>query len=203
MSPGTHLAVGVVCALAGVVDAVALTAVARPLVETRQGRSSPTRPARPGPSPAPTGPTADGPAALEIEVEEPTVTATARTPDDTAAPAPTVTAATAPTKVATVWFASEGIELTPTSLARLRALAKAHEGATLRVVGHADPSGRAEGHEYFSRMRARAVARALVELGVPPTALVTEARGAAEPLDVARTPAARARNRRVDIWQVP
>lgn len=119
--------------------------------------------------------------------------------DERAAPA---SARTDVDRLAVITFASEDVTPGPEARAALsRALAQ-WSGALL-VEGHADPSGRAEGNEYFARVRARVVARELIRLGADPQRLTVIGRGALAPVDAGRTPAARARNRRVEVWKAP
>ena len=51
--------------------------------------------------------------------------------------------------------------------------------ARINVVGYADPSGAASANQALSQQRAQAVADTLVRSGVPESAIVVEARGAA------------------------
>lgn len=74
-------------------------------------------------------------------------------------------------------------------------LADYPEIAVLHLIGHADRHERAP--ERLAARRADAVFDALVALGVEPTRLRVESRGAAEPLDESRSETGRAHNRRV------
>ena len=105
-------------------------------------------------------------------------------------------------RLAVITFASEDVTPGPEARAALSRVVAQWSGALL-VEGHADPSGRAEGNEYFARVRARVVAKELVLLGVDPQRLTVIGRGALAPVDTRRSPAARARNRRVEVWRAP
>lgn len=79
-------------------------------------------------------------------------------------------------------------------------VAAARPGDRFRVEGHADSSGREEGNRYFSRERAKAVARELVRMGIAPSRISTNSYGSTRPLVSGRTAAAYERNRRVELF---
>ena len=79
-------------------------------------------------------------------------------------------------------------------------VAMAHPADRFRVEGHADSSGREEGNRYFSRERAKAVARELVRMGIAPARISTNSYGSTRPLVSGRTAAAYERNRRVELF---
>lgn len=79
-------------------------------------------------------------------------------------------------------------------------LAGARPSDQFRVEGHADSSGREDGNRYFSRERAKAVARELIRMGVSPARISTKSFGSTRPLVAGRTAAAYERNRRVELY---
>jgi outer membrane protein OmpA-like peptidoglycan-associated protein len=121
-------------------------------------------------------------------------------PDRSAAPVLVASAARADEPVLRVFFAAETTTPGPDDLSRLAALVESVGGARVLVVGHADASGQPAAHEYFSRQRARVVARALVAAGLPRDRVRTEARGAEFPLSAGSSRQALARNRRVEVF---
>lgn len=70
----------------------------------------------------------------------------------------------------------------------------------VRVVGHTDSTGTDNINYPLSVARAEAVRNYLGVKGVNPLRIVTEGRGAAEPMASNETPAGRAQNRRVEIF---
>jgi len=88
---------------------------------------------------------------------------------------------------------------------RLRRIAQALAGLAGRVevVGHTDDQAleslRFPSNWHLSRERAQAVAAALVESGLPAARVRAEGRAETEPRAPNDTPAARARNRRVEV----
>jgi type VI secretion system protein ImpK len=88
---------------------------------------------------------------------------------------------------------------------RLRRIAQAlaRLPGRVEVVGHTDDqpleSLRFPSNWHLSRERAQAVAAALVEAGLPATRVRAEGRAETEPRAPNDTPAARARNRRVEV----
>jgi outer membrane protein OmpA-like peptidoglycan-associated protein len=69
----------------------------------------------------------------------------------------------------------------------------------LRIEGHTDNEGEESANVVLSERRAQAIRLALVRLGVDPGRLEAVGFGASRPIDTNRTPAGRARNRRVDL----
>jgi len=102
-------------------------------------------------------------------------------------------------------FAPGTAELQPQQRERLRRVAQALRGlpGRIEVVGHTDDraleSLRFPSNWHLSRERAKAVAAALVEAGVPPERVRAEGRAETEPPAPNDPPAGRARNRRVEV----
>ena len=71
------------------------------------------------------------------------------------------------------------------------------------LVGHADDRGPPGLNEELSRGRAEMVKTALIKRGIAGARIRTEGVGSTEPLSSDRTEAARARNRRVEVWVTP
>jgi outer membrane protein OmpA-like peptidoglycan-associated protein len=72
--------------------------------------------------------------------------------------------------------------------------------ATLRIEGHTDNKGSAASNQLLSENRAKAVAMALKEMGMPETVKVeTKGFGLSQPIAPNSDEAGRAKNRRVDI----
>jgi len=79
---------------------------------------------------------------------------------------------------------------------------RAHPGRRLLLRGHADRLGSAAHNLTLSRRRAEAVRRILTVRGAPGDRIAVEAVGDTEPADPGSTPAAWAKNRRVQIlWR--
>lgn len=219
MRPGVLFAAGAACAVAGTGDLGLLgfivpqwlgeadgaeVEVSAPVV-ARARQAPPPGPDLPGAVPAAAAapaPAAPLPAAAPVPLASPVAQAAAQAPAPVevsirvAAPPP---AAAGP--ALTLRFAPEQVEVDELAARSLEGLvARLDEGARLRVEGHADASGREEGHQYFSRTRARAVARKLLQLGVAPPALSYRGLGATHPLDPDHTLEAMARNRRVEVF---
>jgi peptidoglycan-associated lipoprotein len=117
------------------------------------------------------------------------------------APAEVAQRLAAPAPAVVVRFAAESVDLDDSSARSLRGLVEQLDPrARLRVEGHADASGRDEGHQYFSRLRARTVTRKLLQLGVQPSAVSSAGFGASRPVDPGHTLEAMARNRRVEVF---
>lgn len=75
-------------------------------------------------------------------------------------------------------------------------------GRQVLLRGHSDPAGIPAYNLDLGRRRAEAVKRYLVQLGAPSDRIAVEAVGANEPLDPRPTPAAWARDRRVEVlWR--
>ncbi len=72
-------------------------------------------------------------------------------------------------------------------------------GTTVEVAGHTDRSGGDAANQRLSENRANAVVAALVKRGVPVARLSPKGYGESKPLDPADTPAAYAKNRRIDF----
>jgi outer membrane protein OmpA-like peptidoglycan-associated protein len=79
------------------------------------------------------------------------------------------------------------------------ALAERREKYNIVAVGHADNVGSPAARLSMSERRANVVRRYLIRQGVAESQIVTEGRGAAEPLVSNETPEGRAVNRRVDL----
>jgi outer membrane protein OmpA-like peptidoglycan-associated protein len=101
-------------------------------------------------------------------------------------------------------FDSTGLDHLP-AIHDLRRMAQElgeHPGRRLLLRGHSDPLGFADQNLDLSRRRADAVKDYLVLRGAPADRIAVEGLGPSEPADPLRTPAARARDRRVEIlWK--
>lgn len=87
-------------------------------------------------------------------------------------------------------------------LHRVALTLRADPSQRLLLRGHADRFGTPEGNVELSRRRAEAIERLLVGYGAPADRIDLEAIGDAEPADTADTPAAWAKNRRVQVlWK--
>ena len=75
--------------------------------------------------------------------------------------------------------------------------AKGADIEQIRVEGHTDATGPTEYNQGLSERRADAVKRVLVELGAPPSKIVTEGFGETQPIADNKTREGRAQNRRV------
>ncbi len=84
-------------------------------------------------------------------------------------------------------------------LARVAEAIALYPGARVRVEGYTDNSGDARANQRLSLARAKAVAEALVRLGVPADRLVAYGYGEAHPIASNATRAGRARNRRIEV----
>ncbi|HEX6016608.1 MAG TPA: type VI secretion system protein TssL, long form, partial [Burkholderiaceae bacterium] len=102
-------------------------------------------------------------------------------------------------------FAPGTAELQPQQRERLHGVARALRGlpGRIEVMGHTDDrpleSLRFPSNWHLSRERARAVAAALVEAGLPAQRVRAEGRAESEPRAPNDSPAGRARNRRVEV----
>ena len=76
---------------------------------------------------------------------------------------------------------------------------RARPGLTIRIAGHADRIGEPDKNQVLSEQRAEAVRAFLVRAGVAPGHLRTVGYGDTRPLH----PSPDARNRRVEVEQVP
>lgn len=107
----------------------------------------------------------------------------------------------------TVRFKTGSSELTSRSaetLDRLAALLKRRVELTpVLLVGHADDRGTEEVNRRLSLGRAKNVKAALIARGLRAARLKVEGVGSLEPLSAEQTEAARAQNRRVEIWVTP
>ncbi len=81
----------------------------------------------------------------------------------------------------------------------IHALLEADPSLELSIEGHTDSTGDADHNRDLSAARARAVADALVTLGVPPARLQSRGFGADKPVAGNDTEAGRAQNRRVEL----
>jgi outer membrane protein OmpA-like peptidoglycan-associated protein len=120
---------------------------------------------------------------------------------------PTVPRATPPARAmpdVVFAFDSTHLERLPAihDLRRLARELRDHPGRQLLLRGHSDPLGFADQNVELSQRRAAAVKDYLVLRGAPADRITVEAVGPAEPADPLQTPAAWARDRRVEIlWR--
>jgi outer membrane protein OmpA-like peptidoglycan-associated protein len=101
-----------------------------------------------------------------------------------------------------VAFASGRSALTAASrenLAKVGGILLAHPNLRVKVVGHADATGRAEFNSRLSRDRAEAARSYLMEQGLRPDQIQAEGAGSSQPIASNQTPEGRRRNRRVDL----
>ena len=151
--------------------------------------AKPRRPARPAPPVA--------------RVPPPTPAAVPTPPDTLKAPAthaPVISAA--PVVLPTVLFKLGVPELRPEAspaLDQLAATLRARPALRLRVAGHTDRVGESDKNQVLSEQRAAAVKAYLMRAGIAAGRLQTVGYGDARPL----YPSPDARNRRVEISQVP
>ena len=153
-----------------------------------------------GPAPAaspatPAPPDSLRPRAL-VAVPVPTVPVPAQVAAARVAPLPP------PTVLPTVLFRLATAELLPTARPALRQLATellARPSLRLRIAGHTDRLGEAEKNQLLSEQRAEAVKTYLVKAGVAAKRLSTIGYGDQQP----RYPAPDARNRRVEVQEMP
>jgi len=104
-----------------------------------------------------------------------------------------------------VLFETGSAELRPAGRARLAALADylgEVRGTRVRIDGFTDSVGSDESNEVLSRNRARSVARALAQMGVPMGRLSMEGHGETMPVASNDTAAGRQQNRRVEVTLV-
>ena len=85
------------------------------------------------------------------------------------------------------------------SLERVARLVREDRASRVRLAAHTDSRGWSLGNLELSRQRARAVARALVALGVDLSRITAWAYGETVPIAPNATPEGRRRNRRVEI----
>jgi outer membrane protein OmpA-like peptidoglycan-associated protein len=87
-----------------------------------------------------------------------------------------------------------------TALSQLLKLLLSNPTATLRIEGHTDNKGSAASNQVLSENRAKAVATALKEMGMPETVKIeTKGYGFTQPIAPNTDEAGKAKNRRVDI----
>lgn len=102
----------------------------------------------------------------------------------------------------TINFASGGAAIATDSQPLIDAIAKSLAdcaGTTIEVAGHTDITGGDAANQRLSEERANSVVQALAAKGVPAERLVPKGYGETKPLDPATTPAAFAKNRRIDF----
>jgi OmpA-OmpF porin, OOP family len=102
----------------------------------------------------------------------------------------------------TINFVTGGAGIAADSQALIAAIAtdlKDCAGTAIEVQGHTDASGGDAANQTLSEARANAVTQALVAKGVPTARLSAKGYGETTPLDSAGTPAAYAKNRRIEF----
>ena len=102
----------------------------------------------------------------------------------------------------TINFTSGGANIAPESQALIDTIAadlKDCAGTAVEVQGHTDASGGDAPNQRLSEARANSVVQALVDKGVPTDRLNPKGYGETQPLDPAGTPAAYAKNRRIEF----
>lgn len=165
-------------------------------------KATPVTVSTPAPTPVPEPVVAPAPA--PAPVPEPVVVAPAP------APAPVVVApapAPEPIKIvldeATLHFKNGKSDLSPKAVEAIQRVAnslKSYKGDyTLKVSGHTSSVGSVAMNKALSKRRADAVAKILVDSGVPAAAVSTEGCGPEEPIADNTTKAGQAKNRRVEI----
>lgn len=94
-------------------------------------------------------------------------------------------------------------DLRPDALQTLEGLVKDLKGTPLeekiRIVGHTDSKGSDAYNIRLSKQRAEAVAKHLVEQGIPQQSITVDGKGEREPIATNDTDAGRALNRRIDV----
>jgi len=181
-----------------------------PLVTAPTVTKSASVPVAP-PQPTPEPPASAEPTPPTTATAEPTPVVTAPTvepppkPTPTAEPPPVVASGEKPGPVQDIIFELDSPLLTLTSKSTLDdVLAKLKANPSLRVHlrGHSDQLGARDHNLELSRKRAAAVEGFLLASGIARTRVTTEAVGGSKPVDASNTPAAWARNRRVEIeWR--
>ena len=99
-------------------------------------------------------------------------------------------------------FRADSAELLPEEQHRLDAVATALKevpGSQFLVEGHTASTGNPEGERRLSEERALAVARALVQRGIPAEQFICRGSGGTKPVADNSTPEGKAKNRRVEI----
>ena len=76
---------------------------------------------------------------------------------------------------------------------------KAHPSAALAIEGHCDDRGSEEHNRWLGDRRARAMAKELVRMGVPPDRIDTISFGKDRPVDPEHSAKARQKNRRAEF----
>ncbi len=102
----------------------------------------------------------------------------------------------------TINFTTGGATIAADSRPLIDAVATALKdcaGTTIEVAGHTDTTGGDAPNQRLSEERANSVVQALVEKGVPVERLTPKGYGESKPLDPAQTPAAHAKNRRIEF----
>lgn len=137
----------------------------------------------------------------------PSATPAAPPPSTPAAPKPEPRPARArpPARPPPIYFATDhhGLDERGEGVARrVAAVMKRRVELKVECQGHADRRGDPDKNETLSRLRAEAVAGALVELGVARARIDTRWFGSSRPATDLQTPQAWARNRRVELqWR--
>lgn len=85
------------------------------------------------------------------------------------------------------------------SLNRVNEFIKANPTLVLEIAGHTDDEGADDYNLTLSQGRAEAVVQYLIKEGIEPTRLIAHGYGEAKPIDMAKTKAAKAKNRRVEF----
>jgi len=146
-----------------------------------------------GPVPSQAAPTATPPDSLRPR---------ARPQVPVPAVAPPALVATAPVVLPTVLFKKTTADLLPTArpaLNRLAAELQSRPTLRLRIAGHTDRVGKSDKNQVLSEQRAAVVKAYLVQAGVAAERLSTIGYGDTQPL----YPAPDARNRRVEVQEIP
>lgn len=86
-----------------------------------------------------------------------------------------------------------------TELDRLASMLQKYPALHVTIEGHTDIVGNAEKNLILSKERAKAVADYLVQKGVKPDRVTSHGYGSTRPLSTEDTPAAHAKNRRVEF----
>ncbi len=167
--------------------------------------------AAPAPAPMPVAAPAPAPEPAPAPAPAP---APEPAPAPVAAPAPVIAPAPAPEPApapmvkivldeAVLHFANGKSDISAEGAQAIRKVAaslKAYQGAyTLVVTGHTSSVGSAAFNRALSKRRADAVAKVLVDDGIPAAAIQTAGAGPDQPLADNKTKAGQARNRRVEI----
>jgi len=84
-------------------------------------------------------------------------------------------------------------------LSRIAGILLTSKGYSIKVHGHTDDVGSDAYNRELSERRAQAVRDYLVEAGISSTIITTKGYGKSKPLVTAKTPEARAKNRRVEV----